>query len=303
MRKNPYLLPLVLLIVTALACSLPLAGAPPTATIEPPTAAPTPTVPLQEASATPTSQPTSAQPSPTVPPEPTRAPATTSQPDVSYEGISFSYDPSLASGVKPSTVAAVSGNDIPPWEIAPTTYTFEFTGYRLVGTFHQPHIWIYPVDEFARLSDFAQEQVDQLKLLLQQQPADPGDIPFLPIWNAAQMMQAKVRYLDFQSGSGVRFLTMYGQAAAPVNNYSLFYCFQGLTADGRYYISAVLPTSHPSLPNDLSGFSADDYNKIAEDFPNYITGAEKQLSNQPDESFTPSLALLDALVQSLNIAR
>ena len=66
-------------------------------------------------------------------------------------------------------------------------------------------------------------------------------------------MHVQVQYLDFKSGTGVRFLTQFNNGMAPVNNHDLIYTFQGLTSDGKYYIAAVLPVTHPDLPaNSLS---------------------------------------------------
>jgi hypothetical protein len=63
-------------------------------------------------------------------------------------------------------------------------------------------------------------------------------------------MHVQVQYLDFKNGKGVRFLTWYSQGIMPVNNHELIYTYQGLTGDGTYYVAAVLPVNHPSLPAD-----------------------------------------------------
>jgi hypothetical protein len=123
-------------------------------------------------------------------------------------------------------------------------------------------------------------------------------LPFLPIWNAAQIMQAHMRYIDFQNGSGVRYLAQYGQAAWPINNKDIFYTFQGLTHDGQTYISAIFPVSNPILP-EAESVVVDDafYNN----FESYVQDIETQLDAQPDSSFTPSLSLLDQLIHTLVI--
>jgi hypothetical protein len=43
-----------------------------------------------------------------------------------------------------------------------------------------------------------------------------------------------------------------------------FYTFQGLTSDGNYYIAAVLPVTHPDLP-DTQQVSAQQIDEV-EDF-------------------------------------
>jgi len=230
-------------------------------------------------------------------PLPTATLSPTSEPDIMYEGISFSYNDALAASIAPVTIPAeVSG--MGPFANIPEHIQFNFAGYPLVNTFHDPHIMVFSTDAYRAVNPTAGETIDSLQELLVSQPSNPESIPLLPIWNAAQFMQAQVSYFDFQNGSGVRFLTMYGQAANVVNNNDLFYSYQGLTNDGRYYISAVLPISHPSLPDTSPGiFDADFYDNFAV----YIIEAENQLNGQAGDSFFPTLSLLDEMIQSFTI--
>jgi hypothetical protein len=101
----------------------------------------------------------------------------------------------------------------------------------------------------------------------------------------------------------VRFLTIYAQYVAPVNNQDLFYTFQGLTADGRYFVSATLPVNHPSLRADLNAFSTSELDTITKDYDQYRNDAAAALATQPNASFTPSLERLDALIASLAIEK
>ncbi|MBE0697395.1 MAG: hypothetical protein IH586_10770, partial [Anaerolineaceae bacterium] len=159
---------------------------------------------------------------------------------------------------------------------------------------------VYPVEDFRRLSSGAGDTIDSLETLLAQKPADAQHMPFLPIWNAAQVFHSNVQYLEFQNGSGVRYLTLYAQYAAPINNFDLFYTYQGLSADGRYYISAILPVTHPSLVEKADALTQAEMEAIAQD-PKYYPTTSTKLSAEPGASFTPSLEMLDALVTSLNI--
>jgi hypothetical protein len=180
---------------------------------------------------------------------------------------------------------------------------FDFVDYVLQDAFHQPAIYIYPVAEFQALNEGAAETIERLRALQAQRPADPEEpLPFLPIFNAGQFFAARVHYLDFQNGAGVRFLTQYGQAVSPVNSQDLFYTFQGLTADGRYYVAAVLPVSHPSLPATADDSAAlDEPAAFAEGFREYITAIEADLEAQDPGSFFPGLVLLDELVRSISV--
>jgi hypothetical protein len=222
---------------------------------------------------------------------------------VTYEGLNFSFDPLVASDATNSTLPAVKEGGGAPWEIQPETIQSKFQGYAHSGAFTDPVILVYPVQDFSKMSDAAAKVIDDLRNLLATRPAaaPANGLPFLPLWNAAQMMRTKITYLDFANGSGVRYLTQYGQAPAPMNNTYLLYTFQGLTADGKYYVSAILPVANPILPPDPSTVPGNDYAKFDANFPTYLVDIEKKLDAQPDDSFQPHLGLLDDMIKTIKI--
>jgi hypothetical protein len=111
-----------------------------------------------------------------------------------------------------------------------------------------------------------------------------------------------VEFLTFQGGEGVRYLAQHGQGPAPINNQELFYTFQGLTDDGSHYVAAILPVTDASLPDNVEDLSESEWQALVENFAPYIQDVTEALEAQPDESFTPSLADLDAMVQTVSIA-
>jgi hypothetical protein len=233
----------------------------------------------------------------------TPAPATaTAAPDVSFQGVSFSFDHAIASDAWGQVIEATPPtDDMPGFDISPQHIEFSFKNYVLQNTFHTPQIYVYPAREFAAMSEAAKSTVDEFPGFLQQAQPAPEHIPFLPIWNAAQVMRTNVAYLPFQNGKGVRFVSYYAQSAAVINNHSLFYTYQGLTDDGNYYVSIVLPVSNPSLPADDSQIPGGDYEAFANQYMTYLDGVVQGLNAQPNESFTPNLALLDEMVRSVEI--
>lgn len=246
--------------------------------------------------------PTTVQPTPTLPPDPTALlPTETPVPDVDFEGISFSYDHALAGGVKTTVVPASSYEGAPEWDINPEFYQFELDGYLLQDRFHRPAVRVYPIASYRELIPSVTETIDDLKEFLNTCSQNPASIPFVPNWNAAQMMQSKVECLEFKNGKGVRFVTQYGQAAYPINNHDMFYTFQGLTSDEAYYVAAVLPVTHPSFPQDGNNPPNGDWDAFYDNFATYVAGIEQQLNGQPDDSFNPALNLLDDMIQSLRV--
>jgi len=224
-------------------------------------------------------------------------------PDILFEGIGFSYDDSVAQSVNPATVQGQDmGEDYMPGETYPNHVMFNFSGYAAGERFHNPRIFIYPVGDYQAMSPYAADIIDSLKQTLINKPAggSPSNMPFLPLWNAAQIFSAKVDYFNFKNGSGVRYLTMFGQALWPVDNQNLFYTYQGLTDDGRYYITAVLPITHVGLPEQGQIV---DYLAFEENWESYIADTIVWLYNQPGESFLPSVDHLDAMMASFEINR
>ncbi|MCJ7695930.1 MAG: hypothetical protein MUO40_10965, partial [Anaerolineaceae bacterium] len=163
------------------------------------------------------------------------------EPDICYENICFSYDDSIATSVNATTVQAeFFGDDAFPGANHPTYYEFTFNGYPLQDRFHGPILRVYPIAEYAAMEDRIPQVVAGLIAAIGlQTPAGVNtNLEFLPFWNAAQMFTASSSYFDFQSGSGVRYLTMFGQALYPIDNHYLFYTYQGVTSDGAYYVTA-----------------------------------------------------------------
>jgi len=223
----------------------------------------------------------------------------------SYGGVSFSFDPVVANNVTPRTVPAnTPPQDAAPWDAANPEYIqFKFSGYLLSGTDFEPILEVYPVMEYENVNAAAIEKIDSLRQFLKDNPTNPENIPFLPTLNAGQMLHAGVAYLNFKNGSGGRYLTQYGQSFAPINNQSMFYTFQGITNDDMYYVSAIFPLSHPDLPADDSIAPFGDPQAFSDNFPQYVLGVKTNLNSQDPSSFTPSLALLDALIQSLEVQK
>jgi hypothetical protein len=225
--------------------------------------------------------------------------------EATYEGVQFIYDPAVAAGAIGDTVAAeaMMGDEVIPEHIM-----VSFNGYTLPGTFHEPRLVIYPVDAFTAESHRAADRIASLRSILEsgQLPAPGGgfsgaDLPFLPLFNAAQIMHTQIAFLDFQNGRGVRFLTEYAQYFAPINNTDLFYTFQGLTHDGQFYVAAVLPITHPSLPDDASQIPGANPEAFADTYEEYADDIAQQLAGYEASEFTPDLTLLDHMIASLEI--
>jgi hypothetical protein len=276
---------LSILAVMLMACSITLNVTPP------------PASPVPPATELPMTEPPVTQ-APTAIPLPTAAPS-----NVTCSGLSLHLDPALASGSTCETIPESSME----MEIHPQHTELNLQGYALAGKFFAAHISIFPVQRYSELlPDFVPGRVAELQALIGGSPAPVfaasfgSSLPLLPVFNAGQVFYSNYQVVPFVNGSGIRFLTEYAQYTAPVNNNDLFYTFQGLTSDGHYWISAILPVNHPLLPadgqNPPGGQSWEDFSN---NYEPYITDMSEQLNSQTPESFTPALTMLDALIASI----
>ena len=205
----------------------------------------------------------------------------------------------LAQNVIVETVAAQPASAGGPyWETAPEYRSLTFEGYPVVEHLFKPQIFVYPASELASVNEAAAKVITDLQTLLQTRQT--GDtLPFLPLSNTVQAMHAQMQYLDLKSGKGIRYLTQFNQGISPINNSGLIYTFQGLTSDGKYYISAVLPVTHPDLP---AGAELNEVqSKEPNDFQAYLAETVTLLDQQPGEGFSPDLNKLDAMIRSIEV--
>lgn len=220
-----------------------------------------------------------------------------------YKNVSMSIPNGFASGASGETIARAEGASVDPWSVAPEYTVLKLDGYVLGQRFHEPKIYVYPVDEFAAMNEGAATIIEQLRTLLNDNsPVFPDKLPHLPIFNAEQVFYSQAKKMDFGSGEGVRYITMYSQAFMPVTNNELFYTYQGLTRDGKYYVAVQLPIITPLLDtmtqpnfNDPS-FNGDQYTV-------YVDGVAKTLNSLAPAFFSPTLEVFDQFVTSIVIGQ
>lgn len=224
---------------------------------------------------------------------------------VDYQGVKFELDSALAKSIWPEIVAA-----LPPvngefaWETRPEHLRFTFASQAEADPFQgggmnisgDPQIFIYPTQPFSAMSDNAKGEIEALQTLLASRPATlENEIPVLPLINAAQVFHVQLKYLDFQNGSGVRFITHYSQEdVSRVTKDNIFYAFQGLTHDGNYYVAAYFPISTAGLPDT----------PVDEDWEAALARlaeTRSHLDGLSSDEFAPDLEILDRMVTSLKV--
>lgn len=230
---------------------------------------------------------------------------------VSYNGVSFTYDTSLAGSVSASTQPAfIIKEDSGYWLAHPEQVTFEFKNFAYATSqMASATIYVFPIKSSYRYLNPAEPQdlwlprIDQLRTLLSQRPklTDPvtiGDpkLPFLPIINAAMTLVGKQDYLNFRDGSGVCYLASFAQDVEQPSHENTLYTYQGITNDGRYYVAATFPAFLATPPNMPFPCCSTE-----RDLENYYHSLRATVNAAPGSAFRPNLDLLDEMMRSLSI--
>ena len=287
----------------------------------------TATAALPTATATPPASPTAAvSPAATAPPAPSApamatawAPGAGAVP-VSAGGLNFYVPPGIATAVAAETLPAVTSSPGSAWLIAPAHKQVSLSGYPSPkGTYLAPEIRLYPAQQYAAANGAAAASIARLRAIL----ADPSapvtntSAPWLPYTPGEQSMVAQAAAVGFRGGAGVRFVTQYDifldpvvtAPGDPISNKLLFYCFEGLTADGKTYIVAVLPLRSDILPDSPDPAAAVPaggvaYPPLGVDISRavYLGAVAEALDAADPGSFHPMVASLDALVESFSMS-
>jgi len=217
----------------------------------------------------------------------------------------------LASSASTETIDVVSDQTGMSWDVAPAHWQITLHGYSLVSSSQVPQIFIYPAPDYAAVNQKAAESIKRLQVILASPNAQYTNdvLPYVPFIDAGQVFAAQKKTLLFNGGSGVRVVTQYASDVSPINNGGLFYHFEGLTNDGKYYIIAILPINLSFLPADNNpdspvpsgGIAFPPNNASGSDFESYFKQVTFQIASTAPDQFNPSLNTLDALIQSISI--
>lgn len=215
-------------------------------------------------------------------------------------GLVFKLPVEVAESATVSTVLPDDPNEGWPEFALPARRKIDFSGYVIQDHFHTPVIYVYPLEKMLQAGLYGGNTASNLLALLDYPSVDlqaAETLPFLPPFNAAQVFHVLEKRLESEHGRGIRYLTLYSQAIVGVTNYEIFYTYQGLSLDGRYYIAAVLPVNSSLLPD--AQLSNDELDQIVDEYSDYIEGMTETIRAENGGILTPSLAALDALMMSI----
>lgn len=301
----------ILLLGVLSACGTPLPAAEPT---ELPPVTEIMETSIPSASVTPTRSITpSPSPSFTKEPSSTEPPTLTATPAVDVEVNLGVVSFVIPAGLADSAELEITREEEFPFVSPSTTpypehWVIHLKGYRMSPTDQDPTIIIFHTDEFA---EFDADVVDSLKKL-QTDPKQPPD-PNLFIY--FRHFIAQILRLESPGSVGIRYLVQYlismideVSTDFPINNKQIFYYYRGLSRDGGYYISAVMPVDASFLEPSYEAGNMPPEGGVPfpedadeETFGRYLQEVERLVNTSKPDDWRPSLLLLDKLVKSVRI--
>ncbi|MFN2141675.1 MAG: META domain-containing protein [Candidatus Promineifilaceae bacterium] len=175
-------------------------------------------------------------------------------------------------------------------------------------------LYVIPAQQYVDLyetagRDVVGNQINRLRDLIssgqgRETPPD-GWMPLLPPPDSLMDHWVQFRDYDFSNGMGVRYVaeSPLRQSGDVWSSDSTGYYYQGLTENGRFYVSLWWPVSTEALPA-TSEEALPDVRQMAENpetQASYIQDTRQALNDLPPNAFLPSLAQLDVMVNSLAV--
>lgn len=157
-----------------------------------------------------------------------------------------------------------------------------------VARYRDRQVRVYPLPEYrthyiggARAG--FDRRFDALRRIIQAGRLEvDGEIPVFPQVDADQRFRARVRWIAFDGGLGVAFVTQYSKDASPPGPDDLAWVFQGLTDDNAWLVAILHPISARGVP------ASEDARRVA-----------AALDTLPVSAFEPDPRLLESLAAGI----
>lgn len=222
----------------------------------------------------------------------------------SQAGISFVYPGAVfgppALELKKGSAETEMGGPYPDYKFI--TFNSFFQNFSYLS----PYMVIYPAYDYRSMNEYAGETIELLLTMTAdpQKITDAEELPFLPPVNAAQVFHSNAAAIEFKNGKGLRYITTYHQDYSPVTNEDLRYTFQGLTTDGRYFVSISIPVYNFGLPANYEIFEnsyKEDAKELQNDYQGYVVKIARMLDQSAQNEFNPPLQALDEMIKTMEI--
>lgn len=204
--------------------------------------------------------------------------------------VGFSYPEGFSQSI--STSFNTIYTPIAPYDLPyPQNAQITFTDYTGGDGFTINGLRVFRADEVNALETGAVESVNAV---LEGEADHHVDFPRLA--GAGSIIDAQVLPLAFQNGNGYRYLVAKSFSADPISTTKLTYMYQGVTNDGKFFISFIMLVDAPFL-TEYVGKSL----TTPEEFETYFQDVNTLVETSSGDQFNPSLRTLDELVSSIVI--
>lgn len=232
---------------------------------------------------------------------------------VSFNGVGFSFDPTLGTSVNVASVPGQTSAEVTLGVAAPphtafSLYTARAESAKTPRTGSGPVVRVYNVADLGGYAEYS-NTLSSLQNLLSLRtdittfmaPSTTNGpdltLPYLPFPEAGQQLRARAVYVDTPQLHGIAYVTGFRQDVSALAAKDFWYTFQGLSTDGQWYVSVVTPIRASMFPKKVK---AKNNNFTTEaQYDTYLTDAITKLNAGADDAFTPPLTAIDALVQSI----
>jgi hypothetical protein len=151
---------------------------------------------------------------------------------------------------------------------------------------------------FEQLQNLIANQSPLTEFMIYPDNAITDTLPFIPVYTHGQVLTARAGFVETPIMQGIRYVAAFAAAAEPFNSNSFVYTYQGVTRDGQYYISAQAFVTTDLFPADAAPIDPEVFQA---NFPAYVAESIATLNAGTAADFSPSLADVDAVMQSLTV--
>ena len=169
--------------------------------------------------------------------------------------------------------------------------TFDNEKMKFYNAYDERHLFVFSLNKYAALyKDAERKHVFEQRLRVIKKIITSGsdrgvsDIPIFPETDAGQTFHNQLRSVKFKQGSGFSFISRISNGDPPLSNDDQFYCFEGLSNDGKYLVVFSTHIKSSGMKPNLS-----------------IDKGVAYLAKLPRNKFTPDLDTLDRMMQTLDI--
>jgi heat shock protein HslJ len=226
---------------------------------------------------------------------------------IAFNGFSFSFPSSIGNNVNiwqypgdSVDVQQPGGPEAPKTEFdvyAEVPPPPSFSSPAIVTVYSTANFTGYTEQEasFQKLQTLLAERPDLSSFMVASQDGSV-DLSFLPPLPATQVVRARAAYVDLPTIQGISYVTAYRQDVSPFTSNSFTYTFQGISRDNAHYVSAQFLLDTALFPAEIPADT--DMDALAAGFTDYLNESIATLNAATPDDFTPSLTVLDSVIQS-----